>query len=78
MLFLSFVDAVQMSAAGVWNVRPSLSLVCLCVGVSRRLPGPLDIDILCKSMAAKADIISLSVLLRIDAGLLSHKKELTH
>lgn len=34
-LFLSSVDAVQMSAAGVWNMSPSLSLVCLCGGVSR-------------------------------------------
>lgn len=29
-LFFSSADAVQMSAPGVWNVSPSLSLVCLC------------------------------------------------
>lgn len=33
-LFVFSVDAVQMSAAGVWNMSPSLSLACLCGGVS--------------------------------------------
>lgn len=34
-LFLSSVDAVQMSAAGVWSMSPALSLVCLCGGLRR-------------------------------------------
>lgn len=31
---LSFVSAVQISAAGVWSVSPSLSLACSCGGVN--------------------------------------------
>lgn len=58
-LFLSSVDAVQMSAAGVCVcVSPLLSLVCLCGAVSQLCP--LDIDIMCKSMAAETDMINLS------------------
>lgn len=37
-------------------------------------PGPLGIDILCKSMAAEADFINLSMLHGIDAGLCCHTR----
>lgn len=54
---------------GMWAHR------CLwSVYVGREPLGPLDIDILCKSVAAEADIISPSVLLSTDSGLLRHTR----
>lgn len=55
-LSLSSVDALQMSAAGVWNMSPSLSLVCLYGGVSR---GPARwVLIYCASQRQLRQILS--------------------
>lgn len=65
-----------MSAAGVWNMSPSLSLGLFMRGSEPF--GPLGIDILRKSMAAEADIINLSRLPgRYCTTLLPHKRKLT-
>lgn len=72
MLSLSSADALQMSAAVVWSASPTLVLGLFVRG-SEQL-GPLDIDILCKSMAAEEDIFNLSSLAGIDAGLYCHER----
>lgn len=57
-LFFSTADTLQMSEAGVWNVSSSLSLVCLCGGVSCHPPCIL---MYCASQRQQRQILSVAL-----------------